>query len=269
MRLMTSTDTAGKPAAAVAGGIRTTRLGRVAVIEIDRPPVNSLTFEAYDAVRAAFQAVSEDQALSVVVLTGSGNIFCAGHDVKEFVTLTPESSHAELPRVRAAFDAVQDCALPVIAAVNGAAIGAGLALASLCDIRLAATTAVFALPEIDVGVLGSASHLMRLVPQGTTRLLALTGRRMPAKAALRVGLVDEVYEPVDLKAAAMALADEIAAKSPPALRLCKTTMNRIEEMSVRAGYELECEGTAMLRRGPDAAEGARSVLAKRDPTYEL
>jgi enoyl-CoA hydratase len=256
--------------AAADRGIRTTRTGRVAIIEIDRPPVNSLSFDAYDAVKDAFDEVSADPELSVVVLTGAGGrIFCAGHDVKEFVTLTPQSAHDQLPRVCAAFDAVQNCSLPVIAAVNGPAIGAGLALASLSDIRLAATTATFALPEIDVGVLGSASHLMRLVPQGTARLLALTGRRMTAEAGLKVGLVEEIYAPDELMAAAMALAAEIAAKSPPAVRLCKSTMNSLEELSVQAGYQLECEGTATLRAGRDAAEGARAVLGKRDPSYDL
>lgn len=250
--------------------IRTARDGRIAVVTIDRPPVNALSFDAYDEVAATFRSLSADPELSVVVLTGAGEkIFCAGHDVKEFVTLTPESAHAQLPRVCAAFDAVAECGLAVIAAVNGPAIGAGLALASLSDIRLASTTATFALPEIDVGVLGSASHLMRLVPQGTARLLALTGRRMTAEQAQRVGMVEEIYEPAELMPAALALAEEIAAKSPPAVRLCKLTMNQLEYLPAAAGYALECEGTEELRRGRNAAEGARAVLDKRSPDYDM
>ena len=250
--------------------IRTARDGRIAVVTIDRPPVNALSFDAYDEVAATFRELSADPTLSVVVLTGAGEkIFCAGHDVKEFVTLTPESAHAELPRVCAAFDAVAECGAAVIAAVNGPAIGAGLALASLSDIRIASTNATFALPEIDVGVLGSASHLMRLVPQGTARLLALTGRRMPAERAQQVGLVEEIYPPAELMPAALALAAEIAAKSPPAVRLCKLTMNQLEHLPVSEGYALECQGTEQLRHGSDAAEGARAVLDKRDPNYAL
>ncbi len=250
--------------------IRTARDGRIAVVTIDRPPVNALSFDAYDEVAATFRELSTDPELSVVVLTGAGEkIFCAGHDVKEFVTLTPKSAHAQLPRVCAAFDAVSECGLAVIAAVNGPAIGAGLALASLSDIRLASTNATFALPEIDVGVLGSASHLMRLVPQGTARLLALTGRRMSAEHAQRVGMVEEIYTPADLMPAALALAEEIAAKSPPAVRLCKLTMNQLEYMPASEGYALECEGTEQLRHGNNAAEGARAVLDKRDPDYDM
>lgn len=254
--------------ALLSGGIRVRTEGRVAVVEITRPPVNALCFDAYDELRAVFEQLSCDPGLSAVVLTGAGDrAFCAGHDVREFVTLTPESAHAQLPRVRAAFDAVQECAVPVVAAVNGAAIGAGLALASLSDIRLASTTAVFALPEIDVGVLGSASHLMRLVPQGTARLLALTGRRLGAQEALGLGLVEQVHPPEDLLAAAMAVAQEIAGKSPAAVRFCKQALNQLEGLDVQAGYALECELTALLRQGADAAEDARAFVGHRRPQY--
>jgi enoyl-CoA hydratase len=249
-------------------GLKIGRAGSIATVTIDRPPVNSLTFAAYDAVREGFDAISADPSVSVVLLTATGRrAFCAGHDVHEFVSLTPESAHAQLPRVCAAFDAVQECGVPVIAAVNGPAVGAGLALASLCDVRLASTTATFALPEIDVGVLGSASHLMRLVPQGTARLLALTGRRIDAGAALRLGLVEEVYGPDELQGAAMALAKEIAGKSRTALRLMKQALNRLEGMPVSAGYQLECEMTARVRQGDDAAEGARAYVENRAPRY--
>ena len=252
----------------LADGVDLRREGRVATVVLDRPPVNSLTFAAYDAVRAVFDTVSADESLSVVVLTGAGTrAFCAGHDVNEFVPLTPASSHAQLPRVRAAFDAVQHCRLPVIAAVNGPAIGAGLALASLCDTRLASTSAVFALPEIDVGVLGSASHLMRLVPQGLARQMALTGRRLDAAGALAAGLVEEVLDPRDLMPAARRLAEEMAGKNPAALRLCKQALDEIEVLPVAQGYELECELTALLRAGGDAAESARSFVEKRQPRF--
>ena len=250
-------------------GIIVAREGRIAIVTIDRPPVNSLSFSAYRAITQVFSSISADETLSVAVLTGAGQrAFCAGHDVKEFVTLTPESAHDQLPVVRAAFDAVQDCQVPVVAAINGPAIGAGLALASLSDIRLASSNASFALPEIDVGVLGSASHLMRLVPQGLARLLAFTGRRLDVEGARSAGLVEAVYPPEALFPAALELAREIAAKSPVALRIAKKTFNSIEELNVHDGYELECRMTALLREGPDAAEGARAVLGHREPAYQ-
>jgi enoyl-CoA hydratase len=244
------------------------RAGRIALVTIARPPVNALSFDAYDAIRRVFRRLSNDRSASVIALTGAGRrAFVAGHDVREFVDLDPERAEEKLARVRLAFNALEDCAVPVIAIVNGAAIGAGFALASLCDIRIASSDAVFALPEIDVGVLGSASHMMRLAPQGLTRLLVLTGRRIAAEQALEAGIVEEVHSPEAVFESGIALAREIAAKSPAAVRLAKRGLQRVEQLSVRAGYEYECELTCAVRRSADAPESARSFLEKREPHY--
>jgi enoyl-CoA hydratase len=242
--------------------------GSIALVTVDFPPVNALTFAAYDQLTEIFTGLSEQTATSVAILTGAGQrAFVAGHDVREFVGLTPDLADVELVRVRRAFDAVQDCALPVIAAVNGAAIGAGLALASLCDIRVASRRAVFALPEIDVGVLGSGSHLMRLAPHGLTRLMVLTGRRLSADDAWRAGIVEEVVEPDELHDASWRLAHELAAKNPLALRLAKQSLDRVAELSARDGYEYECSLTSAIRHDANAAEAARSFLEKRSPQF--
>lgn len=245
-----------------------TRDGRIAAVTIDRPPVNALTFDDYDSIRRTFHALSQDDTLSVVVLTGAGTRgFVAGHDVNEFAAMTPETAELGLARVRMAFTAVQDCAVPVVAAINGPAIGAGFALASLSDIRVASETATFAVPEIDVGVLGSGSHLMRLAPQGLTRLMVLTGRRLSARDALAAGVVEEVHPRDEVLPAAMVIAREIAAKSPTAVRLAKIGLERVEAMSAREGYEFECSLTNTVRRSPDAVEAARAYLEKRDPSF--
>src|ERR1700744_3255251 len=150
--------------------ITVTREGPIATVTLDRPPVNALTFDDYDSIRRTFHALSHDDTLSVVVLTGAGTrAFVAGHDVNEFAAMTPEPAEVGLARVRMAFNAVQDCAVPVFAAIIGPAIGANFALARLSDIRVASETATFAVSEIDVGVLGGGSHLMRLAPRGLTR----------------------------------------------------------------------------------------------------
>lgn len=248
--------------------VRVSREARIATVTIDRPPVNALTFSDYDSIRRTFHDLSQDDTLSVVVLTGAGTrAFVGGHDVNEFVAMSPETAELGLARVRMAFNAVQDCVIPVVAAVNGPAIGAGFALASLSDIRIASETATFAVPEIDVGVLGSGSHLMRLAPQGLTRLLVLTGRRLTARAALAAGVVEEVHPAEGVLPAAMQIAREIAAKSPEAVRLAKIGLERVEEMSAREGYEFECSLTNVMRRSPDAAEAGRSFVEKRDPKF--
>jgi enoyl-CoA hydratase len=243
--------------------------GSIALVTVDFPPVNALTFAAYDQITEIFSQLSQDTSTSVVILTGAGErAFVAGHDVREFVGLTPDLADTELLRVRRAFDAVQDCAAPVIAAVNGAAVGAGLALASLCDIRVASSRAVFALPEIDVGVLGSGSHLMRIAPHGLTRLMVLTGRRLSAADAWRAGIIEELVEPDELLDAAWRLAHELAAKSPLALRLAKQSLDRVAELSVRDGYEYECSLTSAIRHDHNAAEAARSFVEKRSPQFD-
>ncbi len=238
--------------------------GAVATVTIDTPPVNALSFAAYDEIRHVFSRVASDPAVSVVLLTGAGRrAFAAGHDVREFVGLTPDSADTELVRVQRAFDAVEDCPVPVIAMINGPAIGAGLALASLCDIRIASSEAVFALPEIDVGVLGSGSHLMHIAPQGLTRLLVLSGYRLSAADALRAGMIEAVHAPEDLRAAGERLAADLAAKDPVALRLAKQSFAKLAQLSVREGYAYECTLTSTLRREPSAARSARAFLEKR------
>lgn len=242
------------------------RDGHVALVTIDRPPVNAMSFAVYDELRHRFHEIAEDEDVRAVVLSGGGDrAFVAGHDVNEFVSMDYEGATDSLARVRITFNAIYDCPVPVIAAINGPALGTGLALCSLCDVRLASDRAFFALPEIDVGVLGGAKHVMRIATQGLTRLMMYTGRRVSAEHALRVGMIDEIHPHEEVRAAAMALAQEIASKSPAAIRLGKQGLNRIETMSLKEGYEYECTLTAAIRRTPEAAAGARAFLEGRGP----
>jgi enoyl-CoA hydratase len=244
------------------------RTGRIATVTIDSPPVNALTFDDYDSIRRVFQSFAGDEEISAVVLTGAGTrAFVGGHDVNEFVAMSAEVAEQGLARVRMAFNAVEDCAVPVVAAINGPAIGAGFALASLSDIRVCSEKAFLSVPEIDVGVLGSGSHLMRLAPQGMTRLMVLTGRRLHARDALAAGVVEQVCAPGDVLDGALEIAREIARKSPAAVRFAKAGLNRVERMSAREGYEFECTLTNALRRSPDAVEAGRSFVEKRPPSF--
>lgn len=240
----------------------------VATVTIDRAPVNAMAFSVYDELRQTFHELAEREDLGAVVLTGAGDrAFVGGHDVNEFVSLDFEGATDRLAHVRITFNSVYDCPVPVIAAINGPAIGTGLALASVCDIRLASDRARFAMPEINVGVLGGSKHLMRLAPQGMTRLMYYTGRRIDAHEALRLGIVDEVHPHETVREAATALAQEIAAKSPAAIRMAKQGLNRVENMALKEAYEYECTLTAAVRRTPEAAEGARAFLEGREPDY--
>ena len=232
----------------------------------ERAPVNAMPFDEYDALRREMQRLGDDPELRAVVLRGAGErAFIAGHDVDEFLELDEDTAAEGLARARLAFNALYDLPVPVIAAVNGPAVGTGFKIASLCDIRLAASHAVFALPEIDVGVLGGAKHAMRLVPQGTARMMVYTGVRITAADALELGIVDGVHESDDLDAAAEELAARIAAKNPAAIRLAKRGMNEMERMSLKEAYEYECSLTSQLRRDPRARADAQAFLDGRTP----
>ncbi len=239
----------------------------LAVVTLDRPPANAVSLEVYDEIRRTFHRLGEDPAMRVAVLTGAGKVFCGGNDVNDFVDLEFDRATEYLAHVRLTFNALYDCPIPVVGAINGAAVGTGIVLASLCDIRIASERAVFALPEIDVGVLGGSRHVMRLAGQGMTRWMMYTGRRVRADEALRARIVDEVVPPEEVMPRAMAIAEEIASKSPPAIRLAKLGLNRTEDMNMKEGYEYECTLTAAVRRTPEAREGAMAFLEKRQPSY--
>ena len=241
----------------------------IAVVRFDRLPVNSFSRSMYDQVRRTFHLLAQENDLRVIVMTGNGHVFCGGNEISEFVDLGFEEANEHLAHVRICLNAIYDCPVPVIGAINGAAVGTGIALASLCDIRIASETAVFALPEIDVGVLGGSKHVMRIAPQGMTRLMMFTGRRITATEALKANMVEEITPLADVFPRAMALAEEIASKSPHAIRFAKIGLNRTEDMSLKEGYEFECTLTAAVRRTPEAREGALAFIEKRPPAYSL
>jgi enoyl-CoA hydratase len=155
----------------------------------------------------------------------------------------------------------------VIAAVNGLALGAGAALVACCDVIVASDTAAFSLPEIDVGVLGGARHLQRLVGVWKTREMMLTGERVPAQELHRLGAVSQVVPSADLAAAAQELAVRMASKSPLAVRMAKQSMNRVEHLSLEEGYQLEQDYTSRVTPLADAKEARRSWQEKRTPEW--
>ena len=169
----------------------------------------------YDQLRRIFHSIADDRSIRVAILTAEGRAFCAGNDISGFLDQTFEQSHEELALIRIAFNAVYDCPVPVIAAVNGAAMGTGIVLSSLCDIRIASAKASFALPEIAVGAMGGAKHVMRMAPQGMTRLMAFTGGRISAEEALRVNMVEKVVPPDSLMPTVHEIAEQIADQEPP------------------------------------------------------
>jgi len=241
----------------------------VAVVTMDRPPVNALTLEVFSEMRQVFDELNDQGNLRAVILTGAGRAFCAGADLKS--RGAEEQAPGELLNYlragREAINAIMECRIPVIGAINGPALGGGVSIVASCDILLASQEAVLGLPEIKVGLLGGGRHLMRLLPHSKVRRMVLTGHRILATELHRLGVVEECVPLEQLMAAAHTLAREIASNSPVALRLAKHAMNAVEGMSIRDGFQFEHDLNNELSRFEDSREALRAFLEKRAPVF--
>jgi enoyl-CoA hydratase len=251
------------------GNIVVETRGKVAVVTIDRAPVNAIKLATYAEIADTFDALGKREDVHCAVFTGTGTrAFCAGLDLHEFLAATAAEDPARAKVVRRTFQSVRQCAIPVIAAVNGPALGAGAVLAAVCDIRIASETATFGMPEINVGRCGGGAHLGRLVPQGTLRRMFFTGKPITAAEAYRVGMVEEVVVADKLMETALALAKTISEKAPLGLRLGKQSLNEIEWMPVEDGYAHEQSFSTRLMHTADAREAIKAVVEKRPPVWQ-
>jgi enoyl-CoA hydratase/carnithine racemase len=200
---------------------------RVARLRLDHPPVNAFSMAMWTALTASLSELRDDERVHAVILTGAGGkVFSAGADVKEAATLSAEQERTRYELVYRGLNAVAAFPLPLVCAVNGAAIGGGLNVAALCDTRIAAESAVFALPEINHGRTGGGGAFLRRlgVAEGLIRQLLLTGRRIGAAEALGARIVDEVVPLPELTDRAQSLAGELAAKPRAALIATKAAI---------------------------------------------
>jgi enoyl-CoA hydratase len=249
-------------------GIRTEQEGRILRVIMDHAPVNALTSALYAELGDTFlRLVARDDVSVVVLRSGCEKAFCAGKDLKEFLGATIEEDPASAYNVRRTFESIRHCPVPVIAEVDGPALGAGCVIAACADIRVASTRARFGMPEINVGRCGGTAHVGRLVPQGAMRLMWFTGEPIGAAEAHRIGLVDRLVEPGELAASVAALAATIAAKSPLGLRVGKKAMNEAEELPVDIGYAHEQRYSTQLMHSEDAREATRAIVDKRAPVF--
>jgi len=221
-------------------GIELRTSGGVAEVIIDFPPVNALPVRGWFDLADAVTAAGDDAAVRAVVIAAEGRGFCAGVDIKQ---MQQAPGHAALIGASrgcfAAFAAVYDCPVPVIAAVHGFCLGGGVGLAGNADIVIAADDATFGVPEVDRGALGAATHLSRLVPQPLMRTMVYTCRTVTAQQLHGFGTVLDVVPPAGLRAAALAVAGEIAAKDPATIRLAKQSLNGIDPVDVKRSYRYE------------------------------
>jgi enoyl-CoA hydratase len=237
----------------------------IRVVTMDHPPVNALTVQGWYDVAAALDEAGRDPETHVVVLRAEGRGFNAGVDIKEMQHTEGFDALVGANRgCYAAFRAVYECAVPVVAAVQGFCLGGGVGLVGNADTIVAADDAYFGVPEVDRGALGAATHLARLVPQHLMRTLYFTGRTISAADLLPHGSVLEVVPRDRLDDAALAVAGEIAAKDPRVIRAAKAALNGIDPVDVNRSYRFEQGFTFELNLAGVADElRDRFVRAKR------
>jgi E-phenylitaconyl-CoA hydratase len=263
--------------------IRTEKHDDVLLLTIDRPEAaNALDPDSMIALRDRLTGFRDDPTLAVAVLTGAGEkAFCAGADLKQ--TRAPDLPYAaaalapyeqgvrEGAYVRAITLSELAIGKPLIAAINGHALGGGLEIALDCDLRIAAPTATFGLPEArwaSIPAVGGVSHLLRAVPRAVAMKMLLTGDRIDAAEAHRIGLVSDVVPAAELVGRALTLAHRIAANGPLAVRALTALARRTEEMPLSQAIAVEQLTWGLLRDTADRAEGRAAFAARRTPTYQ-
>jgi len=247
-------------------------VGKVGIARMNRPDsLNCFNAKMFEELEGIAKAIEANHDLQCIVLTGEGKHFSAGIDISLLKEINSEWSLRNVNILHANLHRWENLHQPTIAAINGACIGGGLAYALCCDIRIAATNASFALPEVGFGLspdMGDSQRLPRIVGASQAKKLILTGERFDAQEAGRLGVVDEVVEPERLMERAMELAEKIAAQPPMAVRFAKKAINLSMESSLAAGMLFEQVQSMYSLGSEDKTEAADAFLEKRKPQFK-
>ncbi len=246
--------------------------GAIATLTIDRPKaLNALNQATLAEIQRALQDAASDSSVHGVIVTGAGDkAFVAGADITEIASVSPQQAQAFTRNGQAVFDLVETLGKPVIAAVNGYALGGGCELAMACTLRIAAENASFGQPEVKLGVMpgfGGTQRLPRLVGKGRALQIILTAENIDAREAHRIGLVNEVVEPARLMARAEELLLKIIANAPLAVRLSMEAVNHGLEAGQAHGLALEGASFALCASTDDKREGTTAFLERRRPQF--
>lgn len=248
------------------------RDGSVAILTINRPKVNALNSVTMDELRRGILEAGHDKTIRAVVLTGAGDkAFVAGADIEEMARLTPEAAQKYALMGQHVFNLVEHLGKPVIAAINGSALGGGCELAMACTFRFASRSARLGQPEVKLGLIpgfAGTQRLPRLVGRAKALELLLTGESVDAEEARRLGLVDRVFEPEALMPAARAFAASLAEKAPLAVRHIMEAVTRGAEMGPSEGAAHEATLFGLTFSTEDMREGTQAFLQKRAPEFK-
>ncbi len=246
---------------------------QIAYVTVSRPKVlNALNADTMGELQTAFSLVKNDDGIRVAILTGDGEkAFIAGADINELSTLGPVDGKEFAQRGQAVLDLIENCGKPVIACVNGFALGGGCEIAMACTMRLASENAKFGQPEVKLGIIpgyGGTQRLPRLVGKGRAMQLVLSGEMINAQEAHRIGLVNDVAPLGELLMRAEALAAKIIANGPLACRYAMEAVNKGMEMTLQEGLFLEASLFGVSCATEDKAEGTKAFLEKRPAHFQ-
>ncbi len=249
------------------------RDGAVAILTINRPTVlNALNSQTIDELRRAMLDLKQDATARSIVVTGAGpKSFVAGADINELAVLTPAAGRDHALAGQHVFDVIENLGKPVIAAINGFALGGGCELAMACTLRIAADTAKLGQPEIALGLIpgyAGTQRLSRLIGKGRALEMLLTGAPVGAEEALRIGLVHRVVPAADLMAEARKLAAQLAANAPIAMRYIISAVNKGFEMPFAEACQYEATLFGLVASTGDMREGTAAFLEKRKPQFK-
>jgi len=247
--------------------------GHRAHLTISRPEsMNALNPDVLQSIILAFDKIAQDKDMRVVIITGEGpKAFVAGADIKTMADLGPRAIAEYVELGQRAMRSIETCALPVIAALNGFALGGGLELALACDVIMAAKSAKMGQPEVNLGIIpgfGGTQRLLQRCGVGTTRRLVYTGELISADEAYSLGLVDKVVDPVDLFNEATKMADMIASKAPMAVQASKRVIREAQEGMLLSGLRMEVESFLKVFHTADREEGMRAFMQKRQAEFK-
>ncbi|WP_332237185.1 enoyl-CoA hydratase/isomerase family protein [Sporolactobacillus sp. KGMB 08714] len=245
----------------------------VALITINRPKVlNALRTQTKEELENAIDTAAADEEVRGMIITGSGKGFIAGSDISEISTdKKGEETTAMSKKAHKLFNKFEEIGKPIIAAVNGYALGGGTELALACDLRIASSKAIFGLPEVDLGVApcyGGTQRLPRLVGPGAALELLMTGKKISAQEAKEIGLVNKVVEHAELISEAEKMMQQIIKNAPIAVKYCKFMVNKGLQMSLKDGLDYEAKVNGILVETEDAKEGVKAFFDKRKPVFK-
>jgi len=246
-------------------------VNNVALLKVNRPQaLNALNQEVLFELLAAFQSLEKDDNVRVIILTGEGKAFVAGADIKEMVSLTAQEARRFSKMGHTLMETMGNIGKPIIAVVNGFALGGGMELALACDFIYASDDAKFGQPEINLGIIpgfGGTQRLARLIGKAQAKELIYTGQMIGAQEAKELGIVNKVFPAGDLLAAAQKAASTIASKGAWTLRLAKSAIEAGFDLDIKSGCQIEGDSFGLCFSHPDQKEGMTAFLEKRKPAF--